>query len=208
MTLNNFQKTIAWYNKHASEYAEKVKLKAHFDELDKFKNYLPVNAKVLDAGCAAGRDSRILKEFGFYVTGIDISKEFIKIATLDNPDIEFLEADILNLPFKESTFDGIWASASLVHFETKTQFKQALMELWRVLKKNGILYFCIQGRTLNIKSGWVKDDHSQEGRFFQFFNLEETLQLINKNNFEVVDSFERKSSRAEINWSVVYLRKK
>ncbi len=206
MITDNLQATIKWYDDHASDYAAKVRTKAQLIELEQFSNYLPKDAKVLDVGCAAGRDSHILKELGFQMTGVDISPELIKIAKKEHSDIKFIEANFLDLPFKNRTFEGIWASASLVHLETKEQVKEALQEFKRVLTDDGILYLCVQSR-LGQKSGWVKDAHSQEGRFFQFLNLAEIEKLVQDCDLEIVKSFVRESSRPEISWSVVYARK-
>lgn len=207
MTVNNLQATIGWYNNNADDYAAKVKSKAQLEELDRFSDYFPTEAKILDAGCAAGRDSQLLKEFSFEVVGVDLSPELLKIAQREHPEIEFVEANFLNLPLADKTFDGVWASASLVHLETEGQVKEALQEFKRVLKDDGIIYLCVQSR-LGQESGWVKDAHSQEGRFFQFLRLEEIKKLVQESGFNIKDAFVRKSSRPEISWSVVYAKKR
>ncbi|MGD9128925.1 MAG: class I SAM-dependent methyltransferase [Candidatus Woesebacteria bacterium] len=207
MSTKNLKATINWYDEHADDYSTKVKSKINLDEIKQLLNYLPKNAKVLDAGCAAGRDSKVLKDLGCEVTGIDLSKELLKIAKKENPGIKFVKADFLDLPFKDKSFDGIWASSSLVHLEIKEQFKKALKEFKRVLKKEGILYFSVQSRVGEKKAGWVKDAHSKEGRFFQFFNMAVLRKIVEELNFEIVKFFIRKSSRQDIVWHVVYARK-
>lgn len=203
---SNLQATIDWYNEHAEEYAGKVKSKFHRDDLKQFKKYLPEQAHVLDAGCAAGRDSQLLQAMGLKVVGVDLSQKLIEIARKENSNIKFVEANLLKLPFSKESFDGIWASASLVHLEAKAQVKQALSEFNRVLVSDGIVYLCVQNR-LGHKSGWVSDDHSVEGRFFQFLNLLEIESLVKESGLKIIDSFERQSTRPGIVWSVVYAQK-
>ncbi len=206
MISRNLQATIAWYDEHAAEYAQKIESKIQWMEIKQFVNYLSPNSYVLDAGCAAGRDSQILSSFGLEVIGVDLSQKLIELAREKLSNIEFVKADLLDLPFENSSFDGIWASASLVHLETKAQVKRVLVEFERVLKHDGILYLCVQNRGEQ-RSSWAKDVHSKEGRFFQFLKLAELKSLVMTSGLEVVDAFERKSSRPGIDWSVVYSKK-
>jgi len=204
--ISNLQKTINWYNSHAEEYSKKIKAKSPIKEVEKFADYLPKNALVLDAGCAAGRDSEHLHDFGLAVVGVDLSSKLIKIAKENYPQLEFIEGDLLSLPFEDSKFAGVWASASLVHLENEKQLKKSLLELKRVLKDDGVLYLSMQNRG-DQPSGWVNDYHSREGRFFQFISFEGLTKLFKSEGFEILNSFKRESSRAEIEWSVFYLKK-
>jgi len=205
---NNFQRTIDWYDKNAGMYSKKLQSKIQLEALKKFVSYLPENIRILDAGCAAGRDSSILDQLGCSVTGVDLSMELLKIAKKENSHIEFVKANFLNLPFSDETFGGIWASASLIHFETKKQFHQALKEFWRVLVKDGILYFSVKMQLSESKTTIAKDSHSKEGRFTRFFNHEEIQQVLKKAKFNIIESFDRKSTRGkDIKWLVVYAKK-
>jgi len=94
----------------------------------------------------------------------------------------------------------------LVHLDDKEQVKNALLEIDRVLTTGGFLYVSMQNRD-NVESGWVTDEHSKEGRFFQFFNLSSTREIIEEIGYKVIDSFSRVSSRKGISWSVVFARK-
>lgn len=140
------------------------------------------------------------------VVGVDLSQKLLDLARKENPDIDFVCADFLQLPFDNSSFSGIWASASLVHLETKTQVKQALLEFKRVLKKSGVVYIRVQNRGEQ-KDGWVKDVHSKEGRFFQFFRQGQLEQLVEESGLRIIDSFTRESSRPGIEWVVVFAEK-
>ena len=162
--LNNAE-TIKWYDSHSKEYAEKIGNKSQLDEIEQFSKHLPSGAKVLDLGCAAGRDSHIFAEKAFDVIGIDFSQKLIDIAIKSFPSIKFVRANMLDLPFEDGIFDGVWASACLVHLDDKEQVKNALLEIDRVLTTGGFLYVSMQNRD-NVESGWVTDEHSKEGRFF------------------------------------------
>ena len=70
---------------------------------------------VMDLGCGVGGCSRVIAATcGCRVTGIDLTPEFIEVAReltrrcgmADR--IEFRQADALDLPFAEATFDHVW----------------------------------------------------------------------------------------------------
>lgn len=50
---------------------------------------------VLDLGCGNGALSRVLREKGYHVTGVDTSPELLGIARRNDPEIEFIRADCL-----------------------------------------------------------------------------------------------------------------
>jgi 2-polyprenyl-3-methyl-5-hydroxy-6-metoxy-1,4-benzoquinol methylase len=72
------------------------------------------NGKILDLGCGSGRDLVAFQEMGYQVTGLDATPAFVEMASqIAGCDVwqqSFLSLDLLN-----STFDGIFANASLIH---------------------------------------------------------------------------------------------
>lgn len=206
MSSSPAAKTIEWYNQHAAEYAAKVAAKRQLGDIQLFSEYLSPGAQVLDAGCAAGEDTALLTDQGFAVIGIDLSEELLKIARKNYPTIEFQNQNILQLSFADETFAGVWASASLVHLVSLEAVQAGIKELARVMQKGGVLYIAMQER-VGQKSGWVKDDHSQEGRYFQFVSLEQLQQLVVEAGLQVEHAVSRESSRPGISWSIVVARK-
>lgn len=69
------------YNKIAKIYTNK-----YFEDLvdapfiDKFLYLVPPEAKILDIGCGPGNFTKYIMEKGYFVEGIDLSKEMLKIA--------------------------------------------------------------------------------------------------------------------------------
>ena len=80
---------------------------------DRFVRELPASARILDAGCGSGRDARAFVDLGFDVTAFDASFEMVTRAA------QYDQCPVLHMTFDEMTwneaFDGIWASASLLH---------------------------------------------------------------------------------------------
>ena len=60
--IKGFKDTIAWYDANAEQYAANIELFPSEDLLDRFANAVGGGGKVLDAGCAAGRDCGLLKD--------------------------------------------------------------------------------------------------------------------------------------------------
>jgi SAM-dependent methyltransferase len=106
-------------------------------ELIKLANFTP-DMHILDVGCGVGGSTRRLShETGCYVTGIDLSDEYIDAAErltqlLNMQDrVKFHACSALDLPFDENTFDGAWSIQMNMNVEDKLGW---LKEVYRVLK--------------------------------------------------------------------------
>ncbi|MFD1038317.1 class I SAM-dependent methyltransferase [Virgibacillus byunsanensis] len=110
------------------------------------QKYVTTGSNILDIGCGDGYGSYKLHYLGYNVTGVDISSEMISRATkrLKNEDITFLQGDIMNLSFEDNSFDSLMAINVLEWTEVPAK---ALLEINRVLKKDGLLCVGILGPT-------------------------------------------------------------
>ena len=72
---------------------------------------------VLDAGCGGGRYARLLGGRGARVVGVDLSGAVDKASTLckDLPNVQILQADLLELPLAEGAFDAAFSIGVLHH---------------------------------------------------------------------------------------------
>lgn len=210
MQAIDFANTIRWYNTNAMQYASNIADAVSTNRIDKFVSLLPKGSKVLDAGCAAGRDVNVLSQRGFNAVGIDISSGLIKIAKQKFPHLPFVQGDFLKLPFADNSFDGIWAHASLLHLETIDEVKRAFSEFNRVLRKQGILYDYVKAQMGTEKTETVKDKLSNEGRFVRYYTLDEMRQFIEENGFELIHLEQTKENllgRSNLEWIAAYSRK-
>ncbi|MFC1962388.1 class I SAM-dependent methyltransferase [Chloroflexota bacterium] len=101
--------------------------------------------KVLDVGCASGRQSFLIAEKRAEVTGIDISNNFVKQATSSVKkyganNISFMVADIESLPFPPDHFDKILCAEILEHV---LNLDDAMNQLLGVLKPGGLLVISV-----------------------------------------------------------------
>jgi demethylmenaquinone methyltransferase / 2-methoxy-6-polyprenyl-1,4-benzoquinol methylase len=92
--------------------------------------------RVLDACCGTGDLAIAAAAAGGKVTAIDFSKPMLERARRKAPDIEWVEADALALPFADGTFD-----AGTVGFGVRnlSELDKGLRELRRVLRPGGRL---------------------------------------------------------------------
>ena len=109
-------------------------------ETMEFVKSLSKGQKILDLGCGTGRNSVYLASQDLQVVGIDFSSNMLGIAYQkgremnagDNP--AFIRADIMELPFRASTFDAAIFIAALHHIPNEIYRLAALDELFRCLK--------------------------------------------------------------------------
>lgn len=176
-------KTIKTYEKIADDY-----YKDHFD-INDIKSIADFfikrlkGQKILDIGCGPGRDAKYFSEHNLQVTGIDLTSNFLKIASLNAPNAKFIQMDMRNLDFSENSFDGIWASASFLHVPKKDA-KNTLLGFKKVLKPMGIIY-------LSVKQGdgekfIQKDSYKENEKFFVFYTEKEFRLLVKSCNFKLI----------------------
>lgn len=99
------------------------------------------NKKVLDAGCGGGRYSNAIKFLGAKsVIGVDYGDLGLKVAKRNyskNKNIKFQKEDILNMSFKDNTFDVVYSNGVIHH---STDLKKGIREVVRVCKKGGYIW--------------------------------------------------------------------
>jgi len=105
---------------------------------------------VLDLGCGSGRYTVALNTYGCKtITGYDVGGQGLNIAKdiaskYGLKNMEFVEGDVLDLPYEDESFDFVFCNGVLHH---TTDFKRGLSELYRVLKTSGkaFLYLYADG---------------------------------------------------------------
>ncbi len=105
---------------------------------------------ILDAGCGTGVFTLDILSIGSKVIGLDISLPMLIYARkkLKGYPFQTVLSDILNLPFRENSFDKVVSVTALEFIENA---KGAVEELFRVTQKGG----CVVVATLNSLSPWA-----------------------------------------------------
>tara|TARA_R110001606_G_scaffold398569_1_gene577940 strand:+ start:3283 stop:3900 length:618 start_codon:yes stop_codon:yes gene_type:complete len=176
--------TINSYNKTAEEYYKIVSSFELLPELEIFINRVIKDGKILDLGCGPGHHSRVFLENGFTVAGIDLSTEMIAIAKKEVAGVNFQVMDILDLKFEKESFDGIWASASLLHIPKKN-LKSVLKKLKNIMVKGGILYISLKK---GVGSEILKDNrYGGVDKYYVYYQQEEIAEILKSVGFEIIE---------------------
>lgn len=127
--------------------------------------------KILDCGAGGKKPPLgLFYEHGFDTYGIDISQSgidaAIEFAEYHDMNLRITLGDMREIPFEDETFDFVYEYYSMVHL-TKTDIKQAISEMGRVLKPEGFL-FCgfmshetwpVHGEERNPGEFWMEEDN-------------------------------------------------
>lgn len=209
MNVKGFDDTIRWYDENSESYSRAQATKTPIDSIEKFLTYLPQHPRVLDAGCASGRETGVFVQKGADVTGVDLSKGFLKLAREKYPTVRFVEADFRRLPLDDGMFDGVWSHASLVHLEILEDVQKTLAEFRRVLKPSGVLYICVKEQQGDEETAVVTDTLSNHDRFFRYYTEEGLKKLIEDTGFAVLEIARKPDlhGRSEVQWLEIISRR-
>jgi len=130
---NEEEKKMVLYDAIATFYRKAIIKKSleHF-----IGKYFPKGSELLHAGCGAGQvDTEVVKRMK--VTALDISLPALaRYRALNGRFCRLAHGSILDLPFGENTFDGIYNLGVMEHF-SEEEIEKILGEFRRVLKPGG-----------------------------------------------------------------------
>lgn len=198
--INQKQKTVQFYDQNANIWSA-----AHGGEdpeswwsaeMKKFHSYLP-GGSVLEVGSGTGKDAEALINLGYKYTGTDASKGLLEIAQKRNPKALFLNKYAHELDPSIGMFDGFWAAAVLLHIP-RIEIDKTLSAISSVVKPKGIGF-------ITLKEGVGERVDAQTGRLFTYYSEPEFTQILEKNNFTVLETGKKISNDT---WLVYYIAKK
>jgi SAM-dependent methyltransferase len=188
------KQTIKTYDKLAEEYdAETINFWERFPDtiISTFAASIGEGGSVLDLGSGPGRDGLLLQNKGLSITCLDASSTMVKLC--QEKGLTAVQGDILNIPFADDTFDGLWSYTSLLHLK-KAQMGEALSEIKRVLKPGGTW-----GLGMIAGEGELYRESAGVGqpRWFAFYSEQELMELFETHGFKVLyfEDFTPKSKR-------------
>lgn len=182
-----------FYEENAESY---VKGTFHLDmegTRTEFLSYVPEGGRILDLGFGSGRDMLTFRDAGYQVVGIDPCLPFVQRAR--SMGLETLALRAEDMAFQDE-FDGIWASASLLHSE---DLPKALEKCHRALKEGGVLY-------CSFKKGSFRG--IRDGRFYVDMEPVSLKNALEKAGFSLLSLWTSEdSSRPGLLWMNGIFRK-
>jgi len=132
------------------------------------------NSKVLDIATGTGDIAYLFSEKTQHVTGIDFTPEMIDIAKkrFKDTNINFLIADVLELPFEDNCFNIVSISFGIRNVDDITQ---AIKEMHRVLKSNG--------KMMILEFGQAIPPFSYVYNFYSKYVIPIIGKMVSKNQF-------------------------
>lgn len=146
-------------------------------------------AALLDLGCGAGQDTRLLIARRHHAVGLDRALPLLAYARRRSSRLPLVQGDMRDLPFRPGSFDAIWAAASLIHL-TKPDVRRLLRALRAQVPVGGLLAATVaHGRRAGfLRRGWIP------GRYFARWRKAELEKAVRPAGWAVV-SLETVTSR-------------
>lgn len=139
-----------YYNTKSQEFIDRT---FNIDMSSLMKDFLaelPEGATVLDIGCGSGRDSKIFDELGYDVYAVDASEKMVEHTQ------QFIGDRVVLSTFQDyktdMTFDGLWASASLLHVPEE-EMVSVVRKFRSMLKTGGVFHMSFKCRDTHFVQG-------------------------------------------------------
>ena len=188
--------TKDYYNKYAKDY---IKNTLNIDMSFVYKEFLKSikqGGKILDIGFGSGIDS-LYFELNYEVVSIDNAISFVNVGE------KKLKGEVLLLDSRDITydsyFDGIFASASLLHLK-KDELKNVFDSCYKALKPSSTMY-------VSFKEGNFEGEVG--GRYFTYLTSKTFASIIKDTGFYISNiyySFDKRENNND-KWMNIFLSK-
>lgn len=178
------QDSKPYYDHNAEAYARRTLHDLDRDALERFTRLLQPGARILDAGCGAGRDLKYFRHQGFEARGCDFSSRLAQIASRESgAPVQVTDLRLLSIPRGE--LDGIWAHRSLVHLPSDG-CRRVMAAFFAALKPSGVLFLSMdEGEGTREDRA---DDRSGPPRVFHLFSPDDIGSLIRQHGFRILET--------------------
>lgn len=159
-----------------------------------FRQYLPKDGKILEAGCGLGNWVFYLRDLGYHIVGIELATDAIRMAKEYDPNAPIIMANVLRTDFPDRHFDAVISLGVLEHFEEGPQI--AFQEIRRILKDNGLFFVTVPIQNMNRQlianplkefKRWLKKLSGVRYAFEEYrYTVAEFSSLLRDANYEIV----------------------
>lgn len=141
------------------------------------------NFKILDAGCGTGLNLEWLRRYAREesIFGLDYAADAIDFCQARNLK-NLVQASATDLPFADEYFDLITSFDVLVQLFGETGDEQAIKEMYRILKPNGVIF--VRGAAY----GWMRSGHDVAVNSQRRYTVKELSAKVENAGFTVLRS--------------------
>lgn len=136
--------SVAAYDRHARAYQESLRLRRPVADVRRFGDLARRDALVLDAGCGPANDLRLLRDVGVHPVGVDLSQGALEEARMLLPRHPLVRAPLHDLPFRPSSFGGLWLSGTFTHLP-RAAWRPTFAALLELLAAGPVYLSCLRG---------------------------------------------------------------
>jgi ubiquinone/menaquinone biosynthesis C-methylase UbiE len=187
---HNLSKKRSFFGKFLEFYRKYIISNSVSHYLDK---YFLKEGIFVECGSGTSQASVKVSKFNRNLIALDISSVVLLEAHKTRLMNSFVNGDIMKLPFKDNSVDGIWNLGVMEHF-TQPQIDIILKEFRRVLKKNGVcILFWPPSHApyriiLNLMEGIANRLLKKKIQFFpeepsQLYSRNEAMKILKRNKF-------------------------
>ncbi len=176
-------KTLEHYNEHAADFWEGMREHDVRQNIEALLRHIRGGPplRILDFGCGPGRDLAAFRALGHEPIGLEGSPRLAAMAR-EHSGCEVWEQDFLALKLPISSFDGIFANASLFHVP-RQELPRVLSELHATLKPDGALF--TSNPRGNDEEGWNR------GRYGAYHDLGSWRAFLDTAGFSELEYYYR-----------------
>jgi 2-polyprenyl-3-methyl-5-hydroxy-6-metoxy-1,4-benzoquinol methylase len=188
--MDKYEETFETWNKVASLYQDKFMDVDLYNETYDFmcSSITKARAKILEIGCGPGNITKYLLSArpDFDIFGVDIAPTMIKLAKKNNPTARFDIMDIRQIDEINAKYDGIISGFCLPYL-SQADSQKLIKDCYNLLNEQGLIYISFVEGNPN-KSGF-KTGSSGDRTFFYYHSLDDLIQQLSKNNFDLLKIF-------------------
>lgn len=176
------------FDKHAVLYQDRfMDFESYNDTFNLFCELIQAEkAAILDIACGPGNITRYLlrQRSDFKILGIDLAPKMIELATVNNPNAEFLTMDCRDIGQLSQRYDGIICGFGLPYL-SKQEAIQLIKDASFILKPNGVLYLSTMEDD-NSKSDF-KTSSTGDQIFMNYHQADYLTAALQENGFQLID---------------------
>jgi len=190
------------YDSIADDYAREIYGELQhkpFDRalLDRFAAKTAGRGQVCDMACGPGQVARYLRDARAEVFGLDLSPRMVELARRLNPDISFIQGNMMALDLSDGSLAGIAAFYAIVNIPEES-LPSVFREIHRVLRPDGLLLlaFHLGNEVIEKEELWGKTV-SMDFFFFEALAIRQKLEAA---GFAIEEIVEREPYAPEVEY--------